>query len=324
MKVSIAMATYNGANYIGEQLESFLAQTRLPDEVIITDDGSSDSTMNIVESFAITAPFKVSIYKNTKNLGYCNNFQKALTKSTGDIVLLSDQDDYWFPDKIKKTLDLIELEPTFGVYINNAELTNAKLMPVSLTTLGQIESSKSSNKSYVLGCCCAIRRSFLDMVLPFPEGISSHDRWLVELASGLGLKKINSEVLQYYRRHGNNESASVFHSLHPVTKWDFRKNAVSELFRGGGVSKLANDIKYTKSFLQGLEDIQQKNFKDDPLSISDTIDAYKCKLDFIQLRFNLSKMFFFKRCIEAYRLRAHPCYPNNAKFQNLIRDIVSN
>ena len=86
MKISIAMATYNGGKYLREQLDSFLAQTRLPDELVITDDCSTDDTLAIIETFAATAPFEVRWERNEQNLGYTGNFNKALMKAAGDLV----------------------------------------------------------------------------------------------------------------------------------------------------------------------------------------------------------------------------------------------
>ena len=99
-KVSIAMAAYNGADYLSEQLSSFLLQTRLPDELVVCDDASSDSTVSIIEEFALRAPFEVRLIKNKQNLGYIRNFEKALSLCQGDLIFLSDQDDVWFPEKV--------------------------------------------------------------------------------------------------------------------------------------------------------------------------------------------------------------------------------
>ena len=99
MKASIALATYNGERYLQEQLNSFLHQTRLPDEIIACDDCSTDRTMDILESFAISALFAVYIYRNAINLGYTKNFERAISLCSGDVIFLSDQDDVWFPKR---------------------------------------------------------------------------------------------------------------------------------------------------------------------------------------------------------------------------------
>src|SRR5882757_11091931 len=100
--ISIAMATYNGGKYIRQQLDSFAAQTMLPSELIVTDDGSSDNTLEIIAEFVATAPFPVRVERNEKNLGYRANFMKAASLCKGDLISFSDQDDIWLPQKLEK------------------------------------------------------------------------------------------------------------------------------------------------------------------------------------------------------------------------------
>ena len=120
MKISIAMATYNGARYLRAQLQSFVDQTRQPDELIIKDDCSTDGTETIVREFGKTAPFKVEFHRNQQNLGYCGNFNAALMRATGDLVFLSDQDDVWFPEKIEHMIGVAERHPEALVVMNDA------------------------------------------------------------------------------------------------------------------------------------------------------------------------------------------------------------
>lgn len=100
MKISIAMATYNGAKYLQEQLDSFVTQTRQPDELVVCDDGSSDATVEILRHFAAGAPFAVEIHENEVNLSHAKNFEKALSLCGGDVIFFSDQDEVWFPEKV--------------------------------------------------------------------------------------------------------------------------------------------------------------------------------------------------------------------------------
>ena len=159
MKISIAMATYNGAQYIQEQLQSFVDQTRQPDELIITDDCSTDQTEAIVGEFAKTAPFAVEFHRNENNLGYCGNFNAALMKTTGDLVFLSDQDDVWFPEKIEHMINVAERNPHAWIVMNDAALTDGGLKEVGLTKVGQIRSAGLPLESFVMGVllCCAKR-----------------------------------------------------------------------------------------------------------------------------------------------------------------------
>ena len=98
--VSVAMATYNGEAYIHEQLESLASQTLLPAELVVTDDRSSDRTLEVVESFARNAPFPVRIYRNDRNLGFADNFFNAAARCNGDLIAFCDQDDKWLDHKL--------------------------------------------------------------------------------------------------------------------------------------------------------------------------------------------------------------------------------
>ncbi|HJS91190.1 MAG TPA: glycosyltransferase family 2 protein [Steroidobacteraceae bacterium] len=100
MRISIAMATYNGERYVREQLESLGAQTRMPDELVVRDDGSTDGTVEILRAFARAAPFPVRVYPGECNLGYTRNFLEAARLCTGDWIAFCDQDDVWLPEKL--------------------------------------------------------------------------------------------------------------------------------------------------------------------------------------------------------------------------------
>lgn len=232
IKVSIAMATYNGAKYINEQLKSIAEQTRKPDELIITDDCSTDETVAIINEFAEFAPFPVVVYCNERNLGYCENFNKALIKTTGDIVFLSDQDDVWLPKKIEYMLNIAERNPHALVVMNDAALTDSNLKEVGLTKIGQIRSAGISPRSFVMGCCCGIRRELLDICMPVPLGFKAHDGWINWFADGLDARVVAEKVLQYYRRHDNNESQFIANKTTKVKRYQAFIYAVRKIFDG--------------------------------------------------------------------------------------------
>lgn len=206
MKISIAMTTYNGAAYVQAQLDSFARQTRLPDELVITDDGSTDETPDIVRAFAATAPFAVRYEINPGNLGFAQNFSRAMSLCTGDLIFLSDQDDVWFEDKLKTMIDLAVAEPGRACFMNDAVLADGSLNTRGHTKLGQIRAAGLSDATFVMGCCVVARRSLTDIALPVPPGAFSHDNWLVQLADVLDLTLRIETPLQYYRLHGRNVS----------------------------------------------------------------------------------------------------------------------
>ena len=144
IKTSIAMATYNGASYIKDQLESFKKQTLLADELIICDDGSKDNTIKIIKSFQKHSPFDVKLYINDKRLGYGQNFGKALSLCSGDLIFLSDQDDVWFKNKIEEMVNIVKHTPDKYFFMNDTILTDENLKPSKITKLRQIKFNRTT------------------------------------------------------------------------------------------------------------------------------------------------------------------------------------
>jgi glycosyltransferase involved in cell wall biosynthesis len=129
-RISIALCTYNGARFLRPQLDSFAAQTRMPDELIVCDDGSTDETLTIVEEFARQAPFPVRIHPNEQRLGSTKNFEKAIGLCTGDLIATSDQDDVWLPDKLALSESAIDAQPGRGLVFSNADVVDDELRPL--------------------------------------------------------------------------------------------------------------------------------------------------------------------------------------------------
>jgi glycosyltransferase involved in cell wall biosynthesis len=206
LKISIALATWRGTAYLQEQLESLAAQTRLPDELVASDDASNDATIDLLEAFALRAPFEVRILRNDTNLGFAGNFDRALGACTGDLVFPCDQDDVWFPEKLAQMERWAYSTSDVAIFACDTELTDTTLAPSGRTKRGQLAALGLPMEAFVMGCCLAIRREFLDIALPIPAGFKAHDTWIVELADTLGLVERRAEVLQYYRQHGRNTS----------------------------------------------------------------------------------------------------------------------
>ena len=114
LSLSVALASYNGERYIAEQLDSIARQTRLPDELIISDDASTDSTPAIVHEFAQRVPFPVRFLQHER-LGSTGNFELAIAACQGDIIFLCDQDDVWYPNKIEVIEAVFVNRPEAGV-----------------------------------------------------------------------------------------------------------------------------------------------------------------------------------------------------------------
>ena len=129
LRISVAIAAYNGERFLGEQLESLANQTRLPDELIVSDDRSTDRTVDIVRCFAARAPFSVRVLPNDRNLGVNRNFDRAVAACTGDVVFLCDQDDVWLPHKVAEMSALLARHDKVGLVISNSEMVDAALRP---------------------------------------------------------------------------------------------------------------------------------------------------------------------------------------------------
>lgn len=140
MKISVALCTYNGEQYIEEQLQSILYQTKPVDEVIICDDRSTDNTIHTINRIINEHPqFRYTIHMviNDTQLGVCENFQKAINLCTGDIIFLSDQDDIWYPNKVEIILQWFKNNPTKDTVFTNATLIDHNSEQHTLDTLFQ-------------------------------------------------------------------------------------------------------------------------------------------------------------------------------------------
>jgi glycosyltransferase involved in cell wall biosynthesis len=222
VRISIAMATYNGERYIREQLDSFAAQTRKPDELVVTDDGSTDATLDILDRFAADAPFKVEVHRNRERLNYSRNFERAIALCTGDIIFLSDQDDVWFPQKIATVVPVFAARPDVQVVVNGQILTDPELNASGLTLLDNLKRTGRDSDGLIASCATAIRRSWGEKLFPMPREadvpiqLLAHDQWLHKLATLLKLRAVVDEPLQLYRRTGANTSSWVVSEARPI------------------------------------------------------------------------------------------------------------
>jgi len=205
MKISIAMATFNGSKYLQQQLDSFLTQKRQPDELVVCDDCSTDNTLELLQKFQIYAPFQVRIYRNETNQGYINSFEKALSFCNGSIIFISDQDDVWLEEKINIVESIFIDSPEVMVIINDSFVSDEYCEKRLYSKLSNVKFNKLSEDAYIAGCATALRSEFLSLVLPFPQPpICSHDLWINRLAILAGVRVVLARPLQLYRRHDNN------------------------------------------------------------------------------------------------------------------------
>lgn len=205
--VSVCMATYNGEFFLREQIDSILLQLSDDDELIISDDNSTDSTVNIIKSYHDT---KIKFIVNKGKKGVTHNFENALCHSKGDVIFLADQDDVWLPNKIKELTDFLK-EGQYDVVTCNCALTDSYLNIIQdeyYTLRSPVDKSVWGNfmKDLWLGSCMAFKRKVLLATLPFPHKMAAHDLWIA-LFSQIHFKcGYYPKVLQLYRRHENTVS----------------------------------------------------------------------------------------------------------------------
>jgi glycosyltransferase involved in cell wall biosynthesis len=323
MQISIAMATYNGGWYLQEQLDSFVSQSRCPDELIITDDRSTDDTLEIIKRFAQNAPFNVAWSQNKENLGYAGNFNAALMKTTGDLVFLSDQDDVWFPEKLERMERYALEDPGALVLMNDAGLTDGELNDTGLTKLGQIASAGMTDSCFLMGCCVAVRRELLDLCLPMPARYKEHDGWIVNMAEGVGRKRVVPDVLQWYRRHGQNESHFIANRTTKLTRGFMFKHYLSRLIQGGALPEGSVDSSaQLQTFLAGVRDARDRSAP----PLSDEFNAYLLQLDSrlsaLECRLAVRAKARWMRLPGVFRLWRKGAYGEFSGAKSAVRDLL--
>ena len=213
MKVSIAMCTYNGRQFLREQLASIAGQNVLPDELVICDDGSIDTTAQIVFDFERTAPFAVRFVQNSNRLGITKNFEKAIMLCRGSFIALADQDDVWKPEKLGRSIRMLESDDDLAGVFSDAELIDdhSALLGRRLWSGVPFRPRKKSFSSaefvrlllrqdVVTGATVVFRSRLRDSIVPIPPSWM-HDAWLawmLVLHSSLGFIR---EPLMHYRIH---------------------------------------------------------------------------------------------------------------------------
>ncbi len=243
MRISIAMATYNGARFIREQLDSLAAQTLLPCELVVCDDGSSDATLSIVEDFARAAPFPVHVHRNEKRLGYADNFLKAASLCVGDYVAFCDQDDVWLAEKLAIcSKPLCEAGVTLVVHQGSVVLEDltprgARFPKIAATgVVGPMDQSRIF-RFKPPGFVMTFRRGILTLIHDGvrPCGlragqILAHDHFIYMVSASIGRVAYLRDVLVQYRQHSSNTcGAEVKEGLGGAVKDGLRSHSANEV-----------------------------------------------------------------------------------------------
>jgi len=208
------MCTFNGGRFLTEQLESIAAQTRLPDELIICDDGSTDESVEIIRSFAHHTPFAIRLEINTNNLGSTKNFEKAIGLCQGEIIALADQDDVWHAEKLSRIAGVLDDNERIGAVFSDAELIDDDSQLLAKTLWDSFLFNSREQKKFdhgqglkvilkhatVTGATMAFRSKFRELTLPIPS-CQVHDHWIALLIASVSQLAPISTRLVRYRKH---------------------------------------------------------------------------------------------------------------------------
>lgn len=218
--VSVCIATYNGEKYIREQLFSIITQLSDNDEIIISDDLSTDNTINIIKSFNDS---RIKIYTNKKVnhhflIDYStHNFENAIKNAKGDYIFLADQDDVWLPDKYNIILDSLK---SSDIVVTNCKVTDSKLNVIQESYFNYAHVGKGFWKNLYsnthLGCCMAFDRKILSKLLPFPQSGVGHDFWIAVFGGLFYSVLYIDRPFLLYRKHDNNVTPSGLKSKNSI------------------------------------------------------------------------------------------------------------
>ena len=232
MKISVCMATYNGEKYIKEQLDSILCQLGEDDEVIVSDDGSTDTTLAIVQSFKDP---RIKIFSDQVFRSPIFNFENAIKQSSGDIIVLSDQDDLWAEDKIASIKQTIPTNPVWlNMYNGNCIDENGVVVKMDLFEHLSVREGLFENikKNSFIGCNIAFSRELLKYTLPFPKDIPMHDMWLGCCAYIFGEVHFFKKHIFSYRLHGKNFTSRKVTFLQKIIwRYQLLKNLIVRFMR---------------------------------------------------------------------------------------------
>jgi hypothetical protein len=230
VRISVALATYQGARFLEQQLDSIAAQATLPDELVVTDDGSTDGTIALIDEFAARAPFPVVRHEHDARLGAARNFEAAIRRCSGDVVALADQDDVWLPQKLARLRAAFAGGEAVGVAFSDCELIDERSRPLGTTgwTAIGLRAKERAGIEHddafrvlverqhrvggtVTGATMAFRTSLTDLALPLPDAVTAsgkgllHDAWIALTAAAVAPVALVPESLVRHRQHPEQE-----------------------------------------------------------------------------------------------------------------------
>lgn len=224
MKISVALCTYNGEKYIKEQLDSILSQTMAVNEIVICDDRSTDATMDILKQYENKYPDIFRLYTNVETLKSVKNFEKAISVCTGEITFLSDQDDFWYPEKVETMMNHFLAQPEMKAFCSNGFLMdeNSEIMTDYFTKWDVYEKYLTEKPrldtfnfltqkgNFSTGATMVVKTDFAKSTFPIPEVQDfHHDEWITLLATVEGKMGFINQKLINYRAHSAQQVGGI-------------------------------------------------------------------------------------------------------------------
>jgi glycosyltransferase involved in cell wall biosynthesis len=284
--VSIVMATYNGEQFLRQQLDSILGQTYRHFELIAVDDASTDSTLGILNEYAASDE-RIHVYPAEKNLGLITNFERGLKLAKGEYIALSDQDDIFRKDKIELLVKALTKKPNHDLALSDLSLVDENDVEVAPSMWRYQKLKPQQGKpfrrllylNFATGCAIMFRRRLLQVALPFPSACLVHDWWLAVVASsshGGGIELV-AEQLTAYRQHGFNQLGAIVAKtratkLCAALQWNENSS--------GGISIAEQSMNEMQTSIARMDGYLQKKFwaPDERRAIKeirDTLDGYR-------------------------------------------------
>jgi glycosyltransferase involved in cell wall biosynthesis len=218
MRISVALCVFNGEPFLETQLETIASQSRLPDELVVADDGSTDGSIAIIERFANRASFPVRFHQNDRNLRTTKNFEQAIGLCRGDLIVTADQDDAWYPAKLARIGAEFLRSSVVGLVFSDADLIDGDGRPIGARLWRSVGCSGSARREIahgdafpilirrpiITGATMAVRADLRGLILPIPEGWT-HDHWIGLMTASVARVVPIAEPLMQYRRHATNQ-----------------------------------------------------------------------------------------------------------------------
>ena len=319
---SIALTTYNGSRYIEDQIRSILSQSKIPDQLLISDDFSQDDTLTKITSILQDLDLNFEIFTSPHNSGYTRNFEKALQYCTEDIIFCCDQDDVWFPNKIDSVVSFFEQNDNVMLLIHDIEFCTETLLPTGKFKLKEIENLYNAKRSYVTGMATAARREFIEFCLPIPTN-TSYDLWIHSCAFYLDVKYILPDTLAFYRRHNSNATNSDHLNFSFYSRFSYYLTIFRKEFFNNNVSSTCNLPELVLNRICDRKDFIFNNLNFSKNRFNEIVDTLNFEKHLYFEREQIKNSPFHVRLRKIYNFYSKGYYSYFSGHSSLLKDFLS-